>query len=591
MMASVLAAVPGLPAAGADGVDAILNKAEQALGGRDMLAKIESVRIHSRGVWAMPARGIPATEYKVDAAFRRPDRIRIHWEFPEEFSGSFALGYDGQDAWALWGGPPARSQGWLREIVLHAATEFQLYLVAPARAAHGDAFALEGAAEGEEEDPSLVRVAYRPFAAGEPWSVWFDKDAGHLVKLEHESYGMGGQPILARIIRSAPMKPKNFDGLIYPSQQKFESTRDGQVVDAGEETVEAIELNPDLPSDFFACPAWNVDPATIAVKEVAEQTVVLFEHRGPRTNIGKSLAPMMDVIMASGLVPVGAASGAYLNDVAAPNDERTELAVRVAKVQEGEPTLPAGYQFATRPAMRVAYAYHRGDYKQEGEAHARLRAWITSEGLSAAGPPRVIWFHDPEVAVVGDMISEIQIPVQNADAPALRKAAFNPLPLDDPWPRWIVGQWTGVGESDAGTGRGIMRAELALNGQFLMITAEAKVEAISAGQEQFLKTQLHATAEEIERFKAAPFRGLELYTVDQATGDVVGYLFDSLRCIATGRGQWSETELVMDWKWASGHTSVRTTTKLSDDKFIAVEKIAMPDDSVMEESGEMVRVK
>jgi hypothetical protein len=136
-----------------------------------------------------------------------------------------------------------------------------------------------------------------------------------------------------------------------------------------------------------------------------------------------------------------------------------------------------------------------------------------------------------------------------------------------------------------------MHAELALNGQFLMITAEAQVEAISPDQEQFLKTQLHATAEEIARFKSAPFRGIELYTVDQATDEVVGYMFDSLRCMATGRGQWSDTELVMKWQWSSGHASTRTTTKLSNDKFVAVEQIAMPDGSTMEESGEMVRVR
>jgi hypothetical protein len=88
-----------------------------------------------------------------------------------------------------------------------------------------------------------------------------------------------------------------------------------------------------------------------------------------------------------------------------------------------------------------------------------------------------------------------------------------------------------------------------------------------------------------------PFRGIELYTVDQQTDDVVGYMFDSLRCIATGRGNWSEEELVMDWQWSSGHTSTRTTTRLSDDRFVAVERIAMPDGSTMEEKGEMVRMK
>jgi hypothetical protein len=168
-------------------------------------------------------------------------------------------------------------------------------------------------------------------------------------------------------------------------------------------------------------------------------------------------------------------------------------------------------------------------------------------------------------------------------------AAFNPLPLDDSWTRWFVGQWTGEGESDAGSGRGMMRVELGLNGQFLIVFGEAEVSEISAEQRQYLKTQLHATDGEIARFRSLPFRSLEIYTLDQETGEVVGYLFDSLRCMATGRGRQEGDSQIVNWKWASGHTSQRVTTKVSEDRLTAVEKVAMPDGSTMEESGDMVR--
>jgi hypothetical protein len=172
-----------------------------------------------------------------------------------------------------------------------------------------------------------------------------------------------------------------------------------------------------------------------------------------------------------------------------------------------------------------------------------------------------------------------------------KKAAFNPLPLDNVWTRWLVGQWIGTGESDAGSGRGTARVELALNGQFLISKGEAAVTNISAQQLQYLKAQLHATEEEIERFQSMPFRGLEVYTVDQETGDVLGYMFDSLRCIATGRGAWDGKIQTMHWQWASGHTSTRITKALGDDRLSVVERIAMPDGSTMEESAEMVRSK
>jgi hypothetical protein len=187
--------------------------------------------------------------------------------------------------------------------------------------------------------------------------------------------------------------------------------------------------------------------------------------------------------------------------------------------------------------------------------------------------------------------SPSQPPVRQQPTAQRRKTAFNPLPLDNEWTRWIVGEWTGTGESDAGSGRGTTRVELALNGQFLMFSGEAEVTSISAEQRQYLKTQLHATDEEIERFQSVPFRGLEFYTIDQETGEVVGYMFDSLRSIATGRGEWEGDTQTMHWKWSSGHTSTRITKALGQDRLSMVERIAMPDGSPMEESGEMVRKK
>jgi effector-binding domain-containing protein len=393
----------------AQNVNAVLDKAEQALGGHALLARIEAVRIRSHGQWEMPSRGIPPTPFQVELVFRRPDHVRLLWKFPEEMGGEFSFGHDGKDAWGVFGAPPARCTGWHREVVLQLVAEPQLYLVAPARAEHGDAFSL--ASDATAENPALVKVEYTPFADSKPWSVWFAKDTGELVTLEHDSYQMDGQPALFRSTRSTP---KNFAGLNYLTRAKFEALRDGKVIEAGDETIDDVELNPELPAGFFTLPAWEVDDATIAVKDVAEETVVKWEHRGPYSEVSKSFGRATDAILSAGLVPVGAASGTYLNDPNAVDqqDLRTELAVRVAKVKEGEPLLPAGYVFTTQPATRVAYAYHRGDYADEGEAHGRLHEWMAKQGLQAAGPPRAIWYHDPAVTVTDDLVTEIQIPVE-----------------------------------------------------------------------------------------------------------------------------------------------------------------------------------
>ncbi len=59
-------------------------------------------------------------------------------------------------------------------------------------------------------------------------------------------------------------------------------------------------------------------------------------------------------------------------------------------------------------------------------------------------------------------------------AKEVRRDMFLPKPLEDEWTRWIVGEWEGAGDSDAGKGKGLIKIELGLNGQFLIVRGEAK---------------------------------------------------------------------------------------------------------------------
>lgn len=168
---------------------------------------------------------------------------------------------------------------------------------------------------------------------------------------------------------------------------------------------------------------------------------------------------------------------------------------------------------------------------------------------------------------------------------------FNPQPLSDDWSRWIVGEWEGAGESDTGQGKGIERIEFALSGQFLICRGEATITEITPEHADYLRRNMHASDEEIERFKRTGYQSLQLFTVDQTTGEIIGYLFDSLRCIATGRGQREGNREIMEWQWANGHKSTRITERLNDDRMRVIQRTPMPDGSVMEEKGESARRK
>ena len=95
----------------------------------------------------------------------------------------------------------------------------------------------------------------------------------------------------------------------------------------------------------------------------------------------------------------------------------------------------------------------------------------------------------------------------------------------------------------------------------------------------------------IERFRRSGYQALEIYTINQKTGEVIGFLFNNLRCVATGKGKRDGYREVVEWEWQTGHKSTRITERVSDDKMTVIERTPNPDGSVMEDKGEMTRIK
>jgi len=195
--------------------------------------------------------------------------------------------------------------------------------------------------------------------------------------------------------------------------------------------------------------------------------------------------------------------------------------------------------------------------------------------------------------IVMVILSSCAINKEKEMAKKSRPSVFLPKPVDDDWSKWLVGEWEGSGESNAGKGKGWVQIELGLNGQFLIMKGEAKITQITPEQIQYLKETLHASDEDIEKFQSSTFKELQIHTIDPKTGEIIGYLFDSLRCIATGTGKRQGNKEIMEWEWSgSGQgTSIRITEKVSDNKLIITEKYTLPDGSIMEDRGEMTRRK
>jgi hypothetical protein len=174
-----------------------------------------------------------------------------------------------------------------------------------------------------------------------------------------------------------------------------------------------------------------------------------------------------------------------------------------------------------------------------------------------------------------------------------------PKPLDDEWSRWLIGEWESSGESDLpgfkswvkGTGR--VKAELGVGGQFLVMTKQGEVAQLSDEYVQYLRQSMRSSEDQIEKLRAMKFAEVDYRTIDPRTGGIVAYLFDSWRCVATGTGTCDGNKEVIEWKWSAGGqgTSVRTTERVSEDKFIVTEKYTLPDGGTMEDRAQMVRKK
>ncbi len=191
-------------------------------------------------------------------------------------------------------------------------------------------------------------------------------------------------------------------------------------------------------------------------------------------------------------------------------------------------------------------------------------------------------------------ISSCAINEEKETAKESGTTSFQPKPLDDDWSKWLVGEWEGSAESDVGAGKLWAKIDFGLNGQFLIMKSESEITEITDEQRQYLKDTLRASDKDIERSRSSTFKELQIHTIDPETGEVIGYLFDSLRCIAEGRGRRQGNKEIIEWKWsgtAQGATSVRIIEKINDNKFTLNHKYTLPDGNKMEDKVEMTRNK
>jgi hypothetical protein len=189
-------------------------------------------------------------------------------------------------------------------------------------------------------------------------------------------------------------------------------------------------------------------------------------------------------------------------------------------------------------------------------------------------------------------VTSCMVNKENEMAKENGSSSFQPEPLDDEWNKWLVGEWEGSADSNVGIAKVWMNIDFGINGQFLIMEGESIITERSDEQRQYLEDTLGASDEDIENDLSSTFKSLEIRTIDPKTGEVIGYLFDSLRCIAEGRGRRQGNKEIIEWKWsatAQGATSVYIIEKNNDNKFTLNHKYILPNGNKMEDKIEMTR--
>lgn len=169
--------------------------------------------------------------------------------------------------------------------------------------------------------------------------------------------------------------------------------------------------------------------------------------------------------------------------------------------------------------------------------------------------------------------------------------SFQPKPLDDDWSKWLVGEWKGIVGLGGMKSEAWREIELGLNGQFLITKHEHKV---TNEEIQELKKIMHISDEDVKKYQSLPFKYLEIWTIDPKNGEVIRYLFDSMRGVAEGKGKLQGNKEIVEWQWfaqGQGASSIRIMEKVSDDRFITTEKYILPNGNKMEDKIEMTRKK
>ncbi|HSK48316.1 MAG TPA: GyrI-like domain-containing protein [Coriobacteriia bacterium] len=149
------------------------------------------------------------------------------------------------------------------------------------------------------------------------------------------------------------------------------------------------------------------------IKTTEPQTVAFKVMRGAYDQTPQGYGELYGWVERYGLQPVGMPAAIYLTmpDVTPMEAAEWELWAPIAGGAGEVARDEEGFGVKRLEAETVASTMHKGPYDEVAPAYAELGKWISEEGYQVVGPPREIYYSDPEIVPPSEYLTEIQIPV------------------------------------------------------------------------------------------------------------------------------------------------------------------------------------
>lgn len=370
----------------------ILESAMAAMGGAEKLAEIEGLRSKHEGVYRF---GEMESPYEATQLFVRPKNLR--WDMTSQ-GMSATMGIDDGKAWSAFMAPPAHCRGPQAKAMRQWLLQLDMLLLRPLLDREDAKLSV-----GPVRESGGKTVVVEAEGLGR-YELGFAKegDATRLVSLDGDWTAWDGRAGRVEVRYS---EPKTFGDFTLPSKTTTKTFAGKELVEEMEETTKSVEWNPEVEEDAFAMPAPEKTFDAPEVREVPAATGLVLAHEGGWGKIADTIGKLNGLLVERKIMPMGpivALGGAG-------EDGPGELFVPTMGTPED---LPEGLTVRTIPAHRVAAMDRRGEYGTvEANAITMLAAWVKAQGRETAGPPRVVYYHDPAGVVPDEQVSEVRIPL------------------------------------------------------------------------------------------------------------------------------------------------------------------------------------